>query len=155
PIEIRDSRAPDAPPRTPDCQISPSARFPARGRAPRRCRMSGELDVVQYGVGLPAHLVLDEPAAGRTAELAELDGVLDEALGIADQRTRRLDRPIDAMAVVLVVLARRAERLTAARATEPPRAAVVHEIEVVRDLAQDGQARAHVRARLVPESLGE
>ena len=66
--------------------------------------------------------------------VAELDGVLDEALGIADERTGGLDRPIDAMAVVLVVLARRAERLTAARATEPPRAAVVHEIEALDEM---------------------
>ena len=35
-----------------------------------------------------ADLVLDEPAAGRAVELAELDLVVDEALGVPDSRGR-------------------------------------------------------------------
>ena len=45
-----------------------------------------ELNVPEQGVVSAAHLVLEEPAALRAVELAELDARVDEALGVADER---------------------------------------------------------------------
>jgi len=69
---------------------------------------------VEHRVAGPAHLVLDQTAAGRTTELPELHRVVDEALRIADQRVGGLDGPVEAAAVQLVVLVHRTERLAAA-----------------------------------------
>src|SRR5262245_7573299 len=118
----------------------------------RRARLlSVELDVVQHRVLRPAHLVLDQPAAGRTAELAKLDGVLDEPLRIADERAGGLDRAIDAVTVHLVVLVGGPQRLAAAGAAEPNGTVALDEVEVFGDLAQDGQARTRERFRLATQ----
>ena len=113
------------------------------------------MDVVQHCILSPAHLVFNKAAACGAAELAELNGVLDETLGVADERAGRLDRAVDAVAVVLVVLARRAERLAAAGAAEPAGTLAVEEVEVLGDLTHDGQARARVRTGLAAQPLGE
>jgi len=42
-----------------------------------------------------ADLVLDKPTAGRAVELPESDRIVDEALGVADERVGGLERRID------------------------------------------------------------
>src|SRR5262249_1084652 len=113
----------------------------------------GGLAVVQHGARHPAPLVLDQPAAGRTAELAKLDGVLDEPLRIADERAGGLDRAIDAVTVHLVVLVGGPQRLAAAGAARPNGTVALGEGAGVGDVGQDGQARTRERFRLAAQAL--
>src|SRR2546427_1416427 len=114
-----------------------------------------QLDVAEHGIVLPAHFVLYSSPARRAAELAELHGVVDEALRVADQRAGRLDRAVDAVAVELVVLGGGAEGLAAVGAGQPVRAVAIHQIEVLGDRAQHAEARPGVRPRLAAEALNE
>jgi hypothetical protein len=64
--------------------------------------------------------------------------VIDEPMRLADQRVRCLDRPVvPVLAVQLVVLLRRPQRLVAPRAGEPPRTIALDQIEVLSDPADD------------------
>src|SRR5205823_4183764 len=85
----------------------------------RRRRSSSarkDLDVAQERVLRYRDLVLDQEAAVRAAELAELRQRVDEARGVADERVRGLDRQVVAHAIGLVVVADGAKVLRAFRA---------------------------------------
>src|SRR5207249_2125166 len=102
-----------------------------------------------------AHLILDHPTTRRAAELPKLHGIDDEPLRLAYQRVRRLDRPIDPMAVRLVVLRSWPEGLAAAGAGEPVRAVTLHQIQILGDRAQHTQAGPGVRPGLAAEAFHE
>src|ERR1043166_1302007 len=97
---------------------------------------SPEIDILQDGVLFAGYLILNEASARRAKELPELHGVSDKPLRIADQRARALNRPVDAPAVLLVVLAGRSQRLPATRAAEPLRTIAIQQVQVDRDGAQ-------------------
>ena len=62
---------------------------------PRPDRAIPWLAVPEEGVMGAADLVLDKPTAGRAVELPESDRIVDEALGVADERVGGLERRID------------------------------------------------------------
>src|SRR5215831_8074177 len=118
----------------------PSAATPGRGarKTAIACRLpGGELDVPEEGIAGAAHLVLEQAPAVRAVELAELDGGVDESGGIADERIGRLDSPVHAQGVGLVVVAGPAESAAAPRAGETAGALVSHEVEDLGDVVHE------------------
>src|ERR671919_153457 len=96
-----------------------------------------QFDVVEQRISRSTHLVLGQAAARGAAELAEMHRIIDESSWLADQRIRRLNRPVDSVAMELVVLARWPQRLPTTRARQPPPAVTLAQARVLGDLPHD------------------
>ena len=105
----------------------------------REAHFQENLDVPEHRVVGERDLILDGEAAARAAELAELRQRIDEALRVACDRVRGLDRQVVAHAVVLVVVTDRPEIGRALRA------AIAH---VVVQREAFGREEAHRRVDL-------
>src|SRR6185369_14831099 len=79
------------------------------GGSPLPVLTEAQLHVAERRVFLDRDLVFDQHAAAGAAELPELRGRIDEALRIADDRVRFLDRPVISHAVISIVISDGAE----------------------------------------------